>query len=83
MLRDRDLFYAWSRRAWDLKEELQLIDGFVRKKQFGDDDGGVFVETHLPGTYRGGAVARIQSLLDMNEQGRFRPASNRAHDDRS
>ncbi|NOZ39254.1 MAG: hypothetical protein GXP24_03400 [Planctomycetes bacterium] len=68
-LYDRELFYAWSRRAWDLKEELQLIEGFVAKKKAGEETPAV--ESHLPGTYRGGMIANLQSLLTMDERGRF------------
>jgi protein O-GlcNAcase/histone acetyltransferase len=68
-LRDRELFYAWSRRVWDLKEELQLIEGFVAQKKAGV--AAPQLETHLPGTYRGGIVARLQGLLRMDEQGRL------------
>jgi protein O-GlcNAcase/histone acetyltransferase len=68
-LRDRELFYAWSRRAWDLKEELQLIEGFVAKKREGVIDPQL--DTHLPDTYRGGIVARLQSGLAMDDDGHF------------
>jgi len=72
-LRDRELFYAWSRRAWDLKEELQLVDAFLAAKLAAEvDDGGFCSETHLPGTYRGGLVARLQQVLHVDRQGRFR-----------
>jgi protein O-GlcNAcase/histone acetyltransferase len=74
-LRDRKLFYAWSRRAWDLKEELQLVDEFLSAKLAGRViDGGFCSETHLPDTYRGGFVARLQRVLDVDRQGRFRPS---------
>ena len=68
-LLDRELFYAWSRRAWELKEELQLMEGFVTKKKAGEQTPNV--ESHLPGTYRGGMLANLQSLLAIDEQGRF------------
>ena len=68
-LKDRELFYAWSRRAWELKEELQLIESFVAKKKAGE--ALPKVESHLPGTYRGGILSNLQSLLAMDEQGRF------------
>ena len=32
-LHNRELFYAWSRRAWDLKEELQLIEGYLPRRR--------------------------------------------------
>jgi len=73
-LRDRDLFYTWSRRVWDLKEELQLVDEFLREKKMGRSDAQTFrSETHLPGTYRGGLVARLQRLLRVDRQGGFHP----------
>jgi protein O-GlcNAcase/histone acetyltransferase len=68
-LRDRELFYAWSRRAWELKEELLLIQEFIATKRAGLRRSRI--ETHLPGTYRGGFVARLQQLLAMDEQGKF------------
>jgi protein O-GlcNAcase/histone acetyltransferase len=72
-LRDRELFYAWSRRAWELKEELQVIDGVLAQKRLVPHGtaGGIALETHLPGTYRGGLVARLQRLLPMDKDGRF------------
>ncbi len=70
-LTDRELFYAWSRRAWDLKEELQLFDAFLARKKAGDLHPRI--ETHLPDTYRGGFVARLQRLLCMDHDGCFAP----------
>ena len=32
-LHDRELFYAWSRRIWELREELELIHDFVTHKK--------------------------------------------------
>jgi protein O-GlcNAcase/histone acetyltransferase len=68
-LQDRELFYAWSRRVWDLKEEMQLISGFLAQKQTGAESPQI--HSHLPGTYRGGIVARLRELISMDEQGRF------------
>jgi hypothetical protein len=68
-LNDRELFYAWSRRAWDLKEELQLLRGFIAKKKAGETTP--HIDSHLPGTYRGGFLARLQGLLSMDNLGRF------------
>ncbi len=80
-LKDRDLFYAWSRRAWELKEELDLIKNFLALKMAGADEGpGIGFETHLPGTYRGGIVARLQRRLSMDENGLFRAGAK--HQDR-
>jgi protein O-GlcNAcase/histone acetyltransferase len=71
-LRNRELFYAWSRRAWDLKEELQLIRGFLVHKKTGIRTPEI--HTHLPGTYRGGTVSRLRALLSMSGEGRFTAA---------
>lgn len=80
-LKDRDLFYAWSRRAWELKEELEVIQGILKRKLAGDDDAtGIPSETHLPGTYRGGIVAQLQRELLMDQSGRFR-SPNRSTED--
>jgi len=65
---DRDLFYAWSRRIWELREELDLIHDFVTHKK---DAKAFQSETHLPSTCRGGIVASLQRILKMNEDGSF------------
>ena len=54
-LRNRPLFHALSRRTWELREELDLLDRLASVKA-----GGSF---RLPATYRGGMVARLQDLL--------------------
>ena len=67
-LHDRELFYAWSRRIWELREELELVYDFAKHKK----DGKPFAsETHLVGTYRGGIVADVQRRLTMNDDGSF------------
>jgi protein O-GlcNAcase/histone acetyltransferase len=79
-LRDRELFYAWSRRGWELKEELQVLDAVLaHKKAGGDLIAGYELGTHLPGTYRGGLLARLEQQLEMDSQGlvRTKPASDR------
>ena len=68
-LTDRELFYAWSRHVWDLKEELQLISAYIAQRKLGTNEA--LIETHLPGTYRGGFINRLQRLLSMDAQGRF------------
>jgi len=65
-LSNRPLFYALSRRAWELREELDLIEKYLARP--GDDFRSDF---HLPQTYRGGFVARLQMLLKQNEDGTF------------
>jgi protein O-GlcNAcase/histone acetyltransferase len=71
-LQDRELFYAWSRRVWDLKEEMQLIGEFAVRKRSGMDR--TEIPSHLPGTYRGGLVAQLRSLLAQDSGGAFHPA---------
>jgi protein O-GlcNAcase/histone acetyltransferase len=73
-LRDRPLFYALSRRTWELREEMDLLIACVRSK--GADRGAPCrSDYHLPGTYRGGMVARLQRLLAQREDGAFVPAA--------
>ena len=74
-LRNRSLFQALSRRIWELREELDLLGRYVRHHAdrtraavpFGSD-------FHLPLTYRGGLVARLQRLLTAHSDGTFTPA---------
>jgi protein O-GlcNAcase/histone acetyltransferase len=73
-IENRPLFHALSRRIWDLREELDLLEKFVAfradpakaSKPFSSD-------FHLPQTYRGGFVARLQKLLIQNPDGSFTP----------
>jgi protein O-GlcNAcase/histone acetyltransferase len=71
-LRDRPLFHALSRRIWELREELDLLDGYLefhsRREQRGADFASDY---HLPGTYRGGLVPRLQHLLAQYPDGTF------------
>jgi protein O-GlcNAcase / histone acetyltransferase len=74
-LRDRPLFHALSRRVWDLREELDLLVRCVEARLRADDDQAPFrSDFHLPGTYRGGMVARLQRLLVQHADGTFTPA---------
>jgi hypothetical protein len=65
-LENRPLFYALSRRVWDLREEIDLLEKFLQNpsSKFRSD-------FHLPGTFRGGFVARLQTLLKQKEDGTF------------
>ncbi|MEX2306093.1 MAG: beta-N-acetylglucosaminidase domain-containing protein [Pirellulales bacterium] len=73
---DRDLFYAWSRRAWELKEELQAIDAALAQKKAGRDIvEGIELENYLPGTRRCGILAKLERLLSMDPQGEVRPGA--------
>lgn len=71
-LQDRPLFYALSRRVWELREEIDLLERFAthliehRTEPFASD-------FHLPRTYRGGFVPRLQRLLEPQADGTFRP----------
>ncbi len=71
-LRNRPLFHALCRRTWDLREELELLERFAAR---GADENGsgpaVTSDFHLPGTYRGGLVARLQQLLVQRRDGTF------------
>ena len=67
-LRTRSLFYALHRRAWELREELDLLI-----RHFESNSTPLRSDAHLPGTFRGGIVARLQRLLKQNEDGTFSP----------
>ena len=70
-LRRRTLFHALSRRVWDLKEELDLLDRYV-----GASGHPTFTsDFHRPGTYRGGLVAKLQRLLAPKPDGTFARAA--------
>jgi protein O-GlcNAcase/histone acetyltransferase len=74
-LHDRRLFYALSRRIWELREELDLLQHYVEFKSREAQPGASFGSaSHLPGTYRGGLVARLQQLLIQKDDGTFTPA---------
>lgn len=71
-LRDRPLFHAINRRVWALREELDLFDRFAGHV----GEGPTTSDFHLPGTYRGGIVARLQRLLVQMPDGTFEPAGD-------
>jgi len=74
-LRQRPLFHALSRRVWDLREELDLLEGYVAfKSREGTAKAAWGSDFHLPGTYRGGLVSRLQRLLVQHPDGSFTPA---------
>ncbi len=71
-LKDRDMFYAWSRRIWELREEMGLLKSFLERRRAGEDDSnGLALETHLLHTCRGGIVARLQRHTSIDSHGRF------------
>ncbi len=74
-VRDRRLFYALSRRIWDLREELDLLDGYVQHRSAAHTAMIAFrSDFHLPGTFRGGMLSRLQNLLEQQPDGTFQPA---------
>jgi hypothetical protein len=75
-LRHRPLFYALSRRIWELREELDLLEQYVEAKCAVGRAGIPSLTSHLPGTYRGGMVARLQRLLVQEPDGAFTPAAH-------
>jgi hypothetical protein len=76
-LRQRPLFYALSRRIWELREELDLLERFVEvKSRGGPANVACRSDFHLPGTYRGGMVPRLQRLLVQQPDGTLAPASH-------
>ena len=75
-LRDRPLFHALSRRVWELREEMDLLERFVAWKADGSPGGSFRSDAHLPGTWRGGLLAQIQQLLRMEPDGAFARAAD-------
>ena len=74
-LRQRPLFYALSRRVWELREELDLLERYVEFRSGGGPaNAACRSDFHLPGTYRGGMVPRLQRLLNQLPDGSFAPA---------
>ncbi|MEI2722303.1 MAG: beta-N-acetylglucosaminidase domain-containing protein [Verrucomicrobiota bacterium] len=74
-LRHRPLFYALNRRVWELREELDLLDRYLAfKSSPGNQKAAYHPDSHLPGTYRGGMVARLQRLLVPQTDGTIAPA---------
>ncbi len=73
-LKQRKLFYALSRRVWELREELDLLERYVVMKM---ENKNQIVpcqsDFHLPETYRGGFVSRLELLLVQQFDGTFVP----------
>lgn len=69
---DRGLFHALHRRAWELREELDLLDRWWAHRIDPARAGTPFQsDFHRPKTYRGGFVLRLQSLLSQFPDGHF------------
>lgn len=74
-LRDRRLFYALSRRVWELREELELLERCVGLASRGTEAcPAAEAGFSPPGILRGGLVARLQRLLVQQPDGTFVPA---------
>ena len=69
-LRDRRLAHALFRPVWELREELDLLMRYVQDR-LADPNAPLRSDFHLPGTYRGSFVARLQQLLDPQPDGTF------------
>ncbi len=75
-LRDRSLFYSLWRRLWELREEMDLLERYIAQKaEHGQEAPTVQSDFHLPGTFRGGMVAKLQRLLPQQADGSFIPAA--------
>ena len=74
-LRDRRLFHALSRRVWELREELDLLNRYVEEQAVLGTDTPVSSDSHLAGTFRGGMVTRLQGLLTQRPDGTFTAGS--------
>jgi hypothetical protein len=75
---DRPLFHALARRAWNLREELDLLTRFIdRSLADGFEDMPIAFDSHRAGPYRGGMVARLQALLEQRPDGTFVRADTR------
>ena len=76
-LRDRSLFHALSRRLWELREELDLLLGWIRLRSENRNARVAWLsDFHLPGTYRGGLLRRLEQLLTQQPDGTFAPAES-------
>lgn len=69
-LYDRSLFAALGRRTWELREELDLLLACVRCRQQ-SPTSVLQSDYHLPKTYRGGIVPRLQRLVQQNSDATF------------
>jgi protein O-GlcNAcase / histone acetyltransferase len=72
-LTNRSLFHALHRRIWELREELDLLEGYLSFKARREKGAPFRSDSHLFGAWRGGMVARLQRLLPMQPDGVFAP----------
>jgi protein O-GlcNAcase / histone acetyltransferase len=62
-LRDRELFDAWSRCAWQLKEEMQRIAMRLDQKKAGDKgSAGDAIDHQLPEPLHGEILAKLERM---------------------
>ena len=71
-LKDRNLFSALHRKTWDLREEMELLLTCGKQMQT-HPSASLRSDFHLPGTYRGGMVAKLRELLKQQPDGTFIP----------
>jgi protein O-GlcNAcase/histone acetyltransferase len=77
-LRHRALFHALGRRSWELREEMDLLERGLAVNEEASRSSAFTPfasDAHLPGTYRGGFVARFQQLLHPLPDGTFVPST--------
>jgi hypothetical protein len=67
----RELFYAFNRQVWELREELEMIEQYMDWKLAGRDPATEPFRSgnYLPGTYRGGLIRRLQQLISFGADG--------------
>jgi protein O-GlcNAcase/histone acetyltransferase len=71
-LENRDLLHTVYRHVWELKEEANLLVGYLRWQQTEPAaDARFWSAEHRRGTYRGGLVAELQRQLPMRSNGSF------------
>ena len=74
-LEDRDFSYTLYRFVWELKEEVDLLQRFLKwQEQPGRSRSPFRSLFHQPGTYRGGLAAQLQRLLKADPDGSFKVA---------
>jgi len=67
-LRQRPLFHALRRRVWELREELERLETYVRH-QAGLERTGAAGSLQLPPAMRDGMIARLQRLWARQPDG--------------
>ena len=77
-LSEESLYQALSCRIWELREELDLLEQYIEVKRALGRLAIPSLTSYLPGTYRGGMVARLQRLLVQRPDGTFIPARERS-----